>query len=156
MKQQLSSLQEELKGKEGRWASAHNRLRQQVDSLRQENGSLRDEVPASPFKHSKHTSRQAADLVTPGWVFLFKVRVLEKLRLNALKNNVANAEKVQKMSPKVLENSTSATSKGVKFAVRVVLLFLNHFKVFPKCEWNLNLCITMNNPMTISFPAESS
>lgn len=118
MKQQLSSLQEELKGKEGRWASAHNRLRQQVDSLRQENGSLRDEVPASPFKHSKHT-----DLVTPGWVFLFKIRVLEKLRLNALKNNVANAEKVQKMSPKVLENSTSATSKGVKFAVRVVLLF---------------------------------
>lgn len=82
--------------------------------------------------------------------------MLEKLRLNALKNNVANAEKVQKMSPKVLENSTSATSKGVKFAVRVVLLFLNHFKVFPKCEWNLNLCITMNNPMTISFPAESS
>ncbi|TWW80401.1 Centromere protein J [Takifugu flavidus] len=87
LKQQLSSLQEELKGKESRWASAHNRLRQQIDSLRQENASLRDET-----------------------------RVLEKLRLNALKNNVANAEKVQKMSPKMLENSTSTISKGVKFA----------------------------------------
>ncbi|TNN03597.1 hypothetical protein fugu_000626 [Takifugu bimaculatus] len=87
LKQQLSSLQEELKGKESRWASAHNRLRQQIDSLRQENASLRDET-----------------------------RVLERLRLNALKNNVANAEKVQKMSPKMLENSTSTISKGVKFA----------------------------------------
>lgn len=54
--------------------------------------------------------------------------MLEKLRLNALKNNVANAERVQKMSPKMLENSTSTISKGVKFAVRVVLLFLNHFE----------------------------
>lgn len=44
LKQQLSSLQEELKGKESRWACAHNRLRQQSDSLRQENASLRDEV----------------------------------------------------------------------------------------------------------------
>lgn len=64
LKQQLSSLQEELKGKESRWASAHNRLRQQIDSLRQENGALRDEVPASSLEHSEHT--QAADLVTPG------------------------------------------------------------------------------------------
>lgn len=56
LKQQLSSLQEELKGKESRWACAHNRLRQQIDSLRQENASLRDEVPASSLKHSKqHT-----------------------------------------------------------------------------------------------------
>lgn len=52
LKQQLSSLQEELKGKESRWACTHNRLRQQADSLRQENNSLRDEVPASPLKQS--------------------------------------------------------------------------------------------------------
>lgn len=52
LKQQLSSLQEELKGKESRWACTHNRLRQQTDSLRQENASLRDEVPASPLKQS--------------------------------------------------------------------------------------------------------
>lgn len=56
LKQQLSSLQEELRGKESRWACAQNRLRQQIDSLRQENASLRDEVPASSLKHSKqHT-----------------------------------------------------------------------------------------------------
>lgn len=52
LKQQLSSLQEELKGKESRWACTHNRLRQQMDSIREENASLRDEVPASPLKHS--------------------------------------------------------------------------------------------------------
>lgn len=64
LKQQLSSLQEELKGKESRWASAHNRQRQQIDSLRQENASLRDEVPASSLERSQHA--QAANLVTPG------------------------------------------------------------------------------------------
>lgn len=52
--------------------------------------------------------------------------MLEKLRLNALKNNVANAEKVQKMSPKMVENSTSTIR--VKFAVRVVFIILNHFE----------------------------
>lgn len=73
LKQQLSSLQEELKGKESRWACTHNRLRQQTDSLRQENASLRDEVPASPFKQSPRDThvlndgkagRQAGNLVT--------------------------------------------------------------------------------------------
>lgn len=57
LKQQLSSLQEELKGKESRWACTHNRLRQQADSLRQENASLREEVPVSPVKHSPQDAR---------------------------------------------------------------------------------------------------
>lgn len=52
LKQQLSSLQEELKRRESRWTSTHSRLRQQIDSLSQENSSLRDEVPACPEKHS--------------------------------------------------------------------------------------------------------
>lgn len=57
----------------------------------------------------------------------FKIRVLEKLRLNTLKNHLANAEKVHEMSPKTLENSTSTVSKGVKFAVSMVILLRNHF-----------------------------
>lgn len=54
LKQQLSSLQEELRGKESRWASTHSRLRQQIDSLRQENTSLRDEVPSQPLSARLH------------------------------------------------------------------------------------------------------
>uniref|UniRef100_A0A3Q3R1Q7 Centromere protein J n=1 Tax=Monopterus albus TaxID=43700 RepID=A0A3Q3R1Q7_MONAL len=48
LKQQLSSLQEELRRKESRWASTRGRLRQQIDSLSQENSSLRNEV-FTPF-----------------------------------------------------------------------------------------------------------
>ncbi|XP_076730774.1 centrosomal P4.1-associated protein isoform X2 [Maylandia zebra] len=64
LKQQLSSLQEEMKRRESRWSSTQSRLRQQIDSLRQENSSLRDEI-----------------------------HVLEKLRLSAWKKNPAAAEK---------------------------------------------------------------
>lgn len=133
LKQQLSSLQEELKGKESRWACTHNRLRQQADSLRQENASLRDEVPASPVKQSPRDTHilinvkagsQPCDL---SMFVSFKIRVLEKLRLNTLKNNLASAEKFHEMSPKTLENSTPTVSKGVKFAVSVVILLINHF-----------------------------
>lgn len=49
LRQQLSALQDELRGKESRWASMHARLRQQNDSLRQENTSLKDEVPTQTF-----------------------------------------------------------------------------------------------------------
>ncbi|KAM7406895.1 hypothetical protein PAMA_002880 [Pampus argenteus] len=64
LKQQLSSLQEELRRRESRWTSTHSRLRQQIDSLNQENSSLRDEIC-----------------------------MLEKLRLSAWKKNPVNAEK---------------------------------------------------------------
>ncbi|XP_061579079.1 centromere protein J isoform X2 [Cololabis saira] len=63
LKQQLSSVQEEVKRKESRWASTHTRLRQQLDSLNRENGSLRDEI-----------------------------RMLEKLRLSAWKKSSLGAE----------------------------------------------------------------
>ncbi|TKS67682.1 Centromere protein J [Collichthys lucidus] len=88
LKQQLSSLQEELKGRESRWASMHSRLRQQIESLNQENASLRDEI-----------------------------RVLEKLRLSAWKKNPVVAEKDKEMKDghKIFENASSVT-KGVKFA----------------------------------------
>ncbi|XP_068186179.1 centromere protein J isoform X3 [Antennarius striatus] len=44
LKQQLNSLQEELRGKESRWAAAQGRMRQQIDTLRQENSSLQEEI----------------------------------------------------------------------------------------------------------------
>ncbi|KAM9347788.1 centrosomal P4.1-associated protein [Symphorus nematophorus] len=89
LKQQLSSLQEELRGRESRWASTHTRLRQQINSLSQENSSLRDEI-----------------------------RMLEKLRLSAWKKSPVNAEKDKEMKdgPKVPENNVSSVTKGVKFA----------------------------------------
>ncbi|XP_032384903.1 centromere protein J isoform X2 [Etheostoma spectabile] len=89
LKQQLSSLQEELKGRESRWASTNSRLRQQIDSLSQENSSLRDEI-----------------------------RMLEKLRLSAWKKKPVNAEKDKEMKdgPKMFENNVPSVTKGVKFA----------------------------------------
>ncbi|CAN9497656.1 unnamed protein product [Ophioblennius macclurei] len=64
LKQQLTSAQEELKRRESRWSSTHGRLRQQIDSLNQENSALRDEI-----------------------------RVLEKLRLSAWTKSLAATEK---------------------------------------------------------------
>ncbi|XP_026151060.1 centromere protein J isoform X2 [Mastacembelus armatus] len=89
LKQQLSSLQEELRKRESRWASTHSRLRQQVDSLNQENGALRDEV-----------------------------RMLEKLRLSGWKKNPVHPEKDKEMKdgPKISEHHVPAVTKGVKFA----------------------------------------
>ncbi|XP_008279826.1 centromere protein J [Stegastes partitus] len=89
LKQQLSSLQEELRRRESRWTSTHSRLRQQVDSLSQENASLRDEI-----------------------------RMLEKLRLSTLKKNpvAAPKETETKEGLKISENNVSSVSKGVTFA----------------------------------------
>ncbi|XP_036966294.1 centromere protein J isoform X1 [Acanthopagrus latus] len=89
LKQQLLSLQEEVRGKESRWASTQSRLRQQIDSLRQENSSLRGEI-----------------------------QMMEKLRISAWKKNPLSAEKDKepKDSPRMFENNLSAVTKGVKFA----------------------------------------
>uniref|UniRef100_A0A8C6TRI6 Centromere protein J C-terminal domain-containing protein n=1 Tax=Neogobius melanostomus TaxID=47308 RepID=A0A8C6TRI6_9GOBI len=64
LKQQLSSLQEELKRKESRWANTHSRLRHQLQALGQDNSTLRDEV-----------------------------KTLEKLRLTAWKKNSTDSDK---------------------------------------------------------------
>ncbi|XP_022595845.1 centromere protein J [Seriola dumerili] len=89
LKQQLNSLQEELRRKENRWTSTHSRLRQQMDSLSQENSSLQDEI-----------------------------RVLEKLRLSTWKKNPVTAEKDKetKDAPGFFVNNVSSVTKGVKFA----------------------------------------
>nr|XP_020474581.1 centromere protein J isoform X2 [Monopterus albus] len=88
LKQQLSSLQEELRRKESRWASTRGRLRQQIDSLSQENSSLRNEI-----------------------------HMLEKLRLSVWKKNPFSAENDKEMtdSPRLFDN-VSAVTKGVRFA----------------------------------------
>ncbi|XP_053295790.1 centromere protein J isoform X2 [Pleuronectes platessa] len=89
LRQQLSSVQEELRKKESRWASTHSRLRQQIDSLSQENSSLRDEI-----------------------------HMLEKLRISAWNKNPVSAEKDKetKDGPRISANPVSSVSKGVKFA----------------------------------------
>ncbi|XP_034430977.1 centromere protein J [Hippoglossus hippoglossus] len=89
LKQQLSSMQEELRRKESRWASTHSRLRQQIDSLSQENSSLRDEI-----------------------------HMLEKLRISAWNKNPVSAEKDNetKDGPRISANPVSTVTKGVKFA----------------------------------------
>ncbi|KAM6934576.1 centrosomal P4.1-associated protein [Xenentodon cancila] len=89
LKQQLGSLQEELKRKESRWASTHTRLRQQIESLNRENGSLRDEI-----------------------------RMLEKLRLSAWKKNAVSPENdIEKRDgPRTLEYNAPTLTKGVTFA----------------------------------------
>ncbi|XP_074550957.1 centrosomal P4.1-associated protein [Halichoeres trimaculatus] len=89
LKQQLSSLQEELRGKESRWAATHGRLRQQIDTLNQENGALRDEI-----------------------------QTLEKLRLSAWKRSPVTAEKdkASKDRHRMSESNISSVTKGVKFA----------------------------------------
>ncbi|XP_068428380.1 centromere protein J [Clinocottus analis] len=87
LKQQLGALQEELKGRESRWAAAHSRLRQQVDSLSRDNDALRDQIT-----------------------------MLEKLRLSSWRKPPTDAERDKEAKdPRTSEGSTSVT-KGVKFA----------------------------------------
>ncbi|KAK5608859.1 hypothetical protein CRENBAI_019266 [Crenichthys baileyi] len=89
LKQQLGSLQEELKRRESRWASTHSRLRQQIDSLNQESSSLRDEI-----------------------------RMLEKLRLSGWKKSSVSAEEVvqTKDGPRISDSSVPSVTKAVTFA----------------------------------------
>ncbi|XP_060944793.1 centromere protein J [Limanda limanda] len=89
LRQQLSSVQEELRKKESRWSSTHSRQRQQIDSLSQENTSLRDEI-----------------------------QMLEKLRISAWNKTPVSAEKDKetKDGPRISANPVSSVTKGVKFA----------------------------------------
>ena len=82
LKQQLSSLQEELKRRESRWSTTHSRLRQQVEALATDNGALREEV-----------------------------RTLERLRLSTWKSSHADADKDRKDKPGFFESSGTKTVK---------------------------------------------
>ncbi|XP_028292005.1 centromere protein J [Gouania willdenowi] len=88
LKQQLSSLQEELRRRESRWSLTNSRLRQQMDSCNQENSALRDEI-----------------------------RMLEKLRLSTWKKNSLTAGDTEtKEASGTLETSVPSVTKGVTFA----------------------------------------
>ncbi|KAG7331454.1 hypothetical protein KOW79_005423 [Hemibagrus wyckioides] len=83
LKQQLNTLQEDLRKREARWTSTHNRLRQQIDTLSAENTTLRDQV-----------------------------RTLEKLRLSTWKNAESDREKERGRSSISSNSSNIRTTKS--------------------------------------------
>lgn len=72
------------------------------------------------------------------FVFEFKIRMLEKLRLSAWKKNPVNAEKDKetKDGPKILENNVSSVTKGVKFAVSMFILFVIDYIMYLSLDQN--------------------
>ncbi|XP_053482483.1 centromere protein J isoform X2 [Ictalurus furcatus] len=83
LKQQLNTLQEDLRKREARWTSTHSRLRQQIDTLSAENATLRDQV-----------------------------RTLEKLRLSTWKNAESEREKARERSSASSNSSNTRTAKS--------------------------------------------
>ncbi|KAF5892749.1 centromere protein J isoform X1, partial [Clarias magur] len=83
LKQQLKTLQEDLRKRETRWTNTHSRLRQQIDTLSAENGTLRDQV-----------------------------RTLEKLRLSTWKNAESEREKERTRSSGSSNSSNTKTTKS--------------------------------------------
>lgn len=83
LKQQLNTLQEDLRKREARWTSALGRLRQQMDNLNTENATLRDQV-----------------------------RTLEKLRLSTWKNTKSDQEKERGRSGESSNSSNIRTTKS--------------------------------------------
>ncbi|KAM6970583.1 centrosomal P4.1-associated protein [Aplochiton taeniatus] len=97
LKQQLTSMQDELKRRESRWSTTHVRLRQQIDTLSSDNSALKSEV-----------------------------NTLEKLRLAAWKKSQAEAERERENArerrererewPRMAESTAAPVTKGVTFA----------------------------------------
>ncbi|KAJ8282201.1 hypothetical protein COCON_G00047200 [Conger conger] len=83
LKLQLSSLQEELHRREGRWSNTHSRLRQQAEALAEENSALREEV-----------------------------RALERLRVSAWKRDEAERESCRKPCGSSAARSKSTSPPG--------------------------------------------
>ncbi|KAI4883299.1 hypothetical protein NFI96_024400 [Prochilodus magdalenae] len=81
LKQQLNTLQEDLRKREARWTSTQHRLRQQVDSLNAENTTLRDQV-----------------------------RMMEKLRLTAWRNAECEREREKDRGRSTVSSSSSSTT----------------------------------------------
>ncbi|KAL6485207.1 hypothetical protein MHYP_G00072520 [Metynnis hypsauchen] len=82
LKQQLNTLQEDLRKREARWTSTHHRLRQQIDTLSAENTGLRDQV-----------------------------RMMEKLRLTAWKNAECVREREKERERPAASSSSTTTQK---------------------------------------------
>ncbi|MCJ8732243.1 hypothetical protein PDJAM_G00209100 [Pangasius djambal] len=83
LKQQLNTLQEDLRKREARWTSTHSRLRQQIDTLSAENATLRDQV-----------------------------RTLEKLRLTTWKNAESEQERERGRSSASSNSSNTRAAKS--------------------------------------------
>lgn len=81
------------------------------------------------FAERKDTIIQGVKWCRTDFVFHFKIRMLEKLRLSAWKKNPVNAEK-DKESPKILENNGSSVPKGVKFAVSMFILCVTDYIMY--------------------------
>ncbi|XP_017558489.1 centromere protein J isoform X2 [Pygocentrus nattereri] len=82
LKQQLNTLQEDLRKREARWTSTHHRLRQQMDTLSSENTALRDQV-----------------------------RMMEKLRLTAWKNAECVREREKERERPAASGSSTTAQK---------------------------------------------
>ncbi|XP_046701918.1 LOW QUALITY PROTEIN: centromere protein J [Silurus meridionalis] len=83
LKQQLNTLQEDLRKREARWSSTHSRLRLQTDALSTENATLRDQV-----------------------------RTLEKLRLSTWKNAESERERERGRPSASSNSSNTRTTKS--------------------------------------------
>uniref|UniRef100_A0A8C8DJ17 Centromere protein J C-terminal domain-containing protein n=1 Tax=Oryzias sinensis TaxID=183150 RepID=A0A8C8DJ17_9TELE len=104
LKEQLNSLQEELKRRESRWTSTHTRLRQQIDSLNKDNAALREEI-----------------------------QMLEKLRLSAWKKSSVAAETKDspRTSESSASSGTKGVTFAVSISIEKVLVGGDRLIVFP-------------------------
>ncbi|XP_066562563.1 centromere protein J [Amia ocellicauda] len=112
LRQQVTSLQEELQRRETRWASTHSRLRQQLDTVSKENSALRDEVRAlerlrvQAWRQAEAESGKPnqADASTHGLQ-----RAKSTSPLCAVKSSPPVTKQTQKNSPPVRVNSKGST-----------------------------------------------
>lgn len=112
MKKQLSFLQEELKRRESRWSTTHNRLRQQIDSLSSDNSNLKDEV-----------------------------RTMEKLRLSTWRKIGTDSERENDRREKErgregsrpLDSYIALEARCLKLAVSLQIHYYHFLVIFPVC-----------------------
>lgn len=66
--------------------------------------------------------------------FEFKVRTLEKLRLSTWRKTPVNAAKEMKDGPSIPESSVPSVTKGVKFAVSLLIINYSTFSMVQEYE----------------------
>lgn len=68
---------------------------------------------------------------------------MEKLRLSAWRKTPVNAVKEMKDSPSIPESSVPSVTKGVKFAVSLLILIINHSTFFMVQEYELKNMVSL-------------
>uniref|UniRef100_A0A3P9M1S2 Centromere protein J n=1 Tax=Oryzias latipes TaxID=8090 RepID=A0A3P9M1S2_ORYLA len=116
LKEQLNSLQEELKRRESRWTSTHTRLRQQIDSLNKDNAALREEIQmleklrlsawkkssvAAETKDGPRTSESSASSGTKGVTFAIEKVLVGGDRLIVFPNGTRKEVSADGLSAKI-------------------------------------------------------